>query len=263
MLRHVCEAFGDDLIDQVTPTMIAHWRSTLPPPTRWQATQALKQVGAWASRAQLVSYNPFKHVANPRPWREEVVPFSSWEQIAAVSAQLPRSLRLLPWLGAGCGLRPGELLGLDWGSIDREARLVRVSASAIAGKLQSRVKTVRSRRSVPIRQLVVDQVELVDARSRSGLVFTSSSGGPLDLRNLRRRHWRPALIAAGINHPFRIYDLRHTYAAWSLRAGVSIYQLARRMGTSVAMIDATYGHLSADAGEYERGLLDAWDGEGR
>jgi hypothetical protein len=33
------------------------------------------------------------------------------------------------------------------------------------------------------------------------------------------------------------------------------------MGTSVEMIDRTYGHLAPDAEEYERGLLDAFDGK--
>jgi hypothetical protein len=32
-----------------------------------------------------------------------------------------------------------------------------------------------------------------------------------------------------------------------------------RMGTSVELIDRTYGHLAPDAEEYERGLLDAYD----
>ena len=64
----------------------------------------------------------------------------------------------------------------------------------------------------------------------------------------------PALRAAGIEH-HRIYDMRHTYATWSLAAGVSVFALSRRMGTSLAMIDATYGHLAADA---ERVELDSW-----
>ena len=40
---------------------------------------------------------------------------------------------------------------------------------------------------------------------------------------------------------------------------MSLFTLSRRMGTSVEMIDRTYGHLAPDAEEYERGLLDAWD----
>ena len=42
-------------------------------------------------------------------------------------------------------------------------------------------------------------------------------------------------------------------------AGVNLFTLARRMGTSVEMIDRTYGHLLPDAVDHERGLLDAYD----
>jgi integrase len=68
----------------------------------------------------------------------------------------------------------------------------------------------------------------------------------------------PALKAAGVEHR-RIYDMRHTFATWSLAAGMSIFTLSRRMGTSVQMIDQTYGRLARDADDYDRGLLDAYD----
>jgi hypothetical protein len=42
-------------------------------------------------------------------------------------------------------------------------------------------------------------------------------------------------------------------------AGVDLFTLSRRMGTSLAMIDASYGHLAPDADERERVLLDAYD----
>jgi integrase len=35
---------------------------------------------------------------------------------------------------------------------------------------------------------------------------------------------------------------RHTFATEALAAGVSIFELARLMGTSVKVIDRTYGH---------------------
>jgi integrase len=56
-------------------------------------------------------------------------------------------------------------------------------------------------------------------------------------------------------------DLRHvhTFATWSLATGMSIFTLARRMGTSVQMIDRTYGHLAQDAEDQDRDLLDAYD----
>jgi hypothetical protein len=35
--------------------------------------------------------------------------------------------------------------------------------------------------------------------------------------------------------------MRHTYASFALDAGVTIFELARLMGTSVNVIDDTYG----------------------
>ena len=86
----------------------------------------------------------------------------------------------------------------------------------------------------------------------------------MNLHNWRAREWNPAVRAAGfVNEKGkasrRIYDLRHTYATLSLAAGVSLFTLAGRMGTSVEMIDRTYGHLAPDAEDYERDLLDAYD----
>ena len=49
------------------------------------------------------------------------------------------------------------------------------------------------------------------------------------------------------------------YASFSIAAGIALIVLARRMETSVEMIDATYGHLAPDADEYELALLDAFD----
>ena len=43
----------------------------------------------------------------------------------------------------------------------------------------------------------------------------------MGLHNWRAREWKPAIRAAGIDPPRRIYDLRHTYAAyeWWHRVG--------------------------------------------
>ncbi len=48
--------------------------------------------------------------------------------------------------------------------------------------------------------------------------------------------------------PARIYDLRSTFASNALAAGVSVFELARIMGTSVAMIERAYGTLIEGAG---------------
>ena len=117
-------------------------------------------------------------------------------------------------------------------------------------------RTGRVRRAVPLRARVVASLECL--QRRRGLLFPAPAGGHIDINNWRGRQWTPALEAAGVAHR-RIYDLRHTYATWSLAAGIDIFTLARVMGTSVKMIDRTYGHLVAGADEYERELLDRFD----
>jgi len=41
------------------------------------------------------------------------------------------------------------------------------------------------------------------------------------------------------------------------RTGISIFELARVMGTSLEMIDRTYGHLARDSDEAIRARLNA------
>jgi len=80
----------------------------------------------------------------------------------------------------------------------------------------------------------------------------------MDLAKVRYRHWTPALKAAGVDHR-RIYGMRHTFASWAIRDGVSLFYLSRVMGTSIAQLDATYGHLVPDSDQFVRSLMDAGD----
>jgi integrase len=90
----------------------------------------------------------------------------------------------------------------------------------------------------------------------AGLLFPALNGGYLDLHDFRNRNWKPAQIAAGIDPFRRIYDLRHTFATFALRAGISTFELSRYMGASLTMIDRHYGHLARDGREHAIRLLD-------
>jgi integrase len=89
-------------------------------------------------------------------------------------------------------------------------------------------------------------------------VFTTKTGQRIKHVTFRMSYWGPALAAAGLEHR-GVYATRHTFAAWSIRAGVNLFYLSRVMGTSLTMIDKTYGHLVPDADEYIRGLLNTYD----
>jgi len=89
------------------------------------------------------------------------------------------------------------------------------------------------------------------------LVFPGPRGAHVNLRNFRRREWHPALDAPGVP-PRRLYALRSTFASQALAAGVSVFELARIMGTSVRMIERHYGALLQGSGDAIRGKLDAY-----
>jgi integrase len=96
------------------------------------------------------------------------------------------------------------------------------------------------------------------SRLDTPLVYPAADGIHLDLRNWRRGEWYTALDCAGLP-AVTPYSLRHTFASFSIAAGVSLFYLARLMGTSVDMIDSTYGYLLPDSEDYLRGLLDTFD----
>ena len=55
------------------------------------------------------------------------------------------------------------------------------------------------------------------------MLFPTSRGGYVDFRNFNRRHWKPVQRALGINPLRDLYDLRHSYATFGLRAGVPLF----------------------------------------
>jgi integrase len=55
------------------------------------------------------------------------------------------------------------------------------------------------------------------------------------------------------------YQLRHTFAAFSLRAGVPVSDLAREMGhANVSLTFETYGRWANEMGERAARLRSAW-----
>lgn len=75
--------------------------------------------------------------------------------------------------------------------------------------------------------MALQELRRLPANPKTPLVFPNARGGYIDLHNFRQRQWRPALVQAGIEPLRQPYDLRHTYATFALRAGLSAFALSR------------------------------------
>src|SRR5207249_5844044 len=114
--------------------------------------------------------------------------------------------------------------------------VVYVRRSFTKGRLKC-TKTEASRRAVPLQAIALDALDRQRSSADNPLLFPGERGGYLDLHNFRDNHWKPAQLATGIEPLRRIYDLRHTFATFALRAGISTFDLSRYMGASLTMID--------------------------
>jgi integrase len=256
LLGKAVAVFGNRAVGELRSEEIAAWRIGLSAGYRFDATQALRQVLARAVLWGMIDVNPAKRgVDNPSPRRKEQRPFESWADLDAVAAHLAPRYRPMVIFAAATGLRPAEWLALERRDVDWPARVVYVRRSFTKGRLKC-TKTEASLRAVPLQTIALEAIEHQPASPHSPLLFPAERGGYLDLHNFRNREWKPAQRAAGIEPMRRVYDLRHTFATFALRAGISTFDLSRYMGASLTMIDRHYGHLARDGREHAIRLLD-------
>lgn len=235
---------------------VSGWRARLPETSRYRFTLALRQVLGAAVRWRYMARNPAVEAGrNPEPRAEELLPFTPPE-IDALDAELGPVFGPLAVFAAETGLRTNEWVALERGDLDWAGPAAQVERRFADGTLTPYPKTVGSRRRVPLSARALDALDRLPPRLDTRIVFPAPRGGYIGLDGWRTRYWYPALEAAGITQRGP-YQLRHTFATEALAAGISIFELARVMGTSVKMIDRTYGHLARDSEQAIRNRLDA------
>ena len=148
------------------------------------------------------------------------------------------------------GLRPSEWAHVERRNVDRTRRILTVRGT----------KTKRSLREVPLTAGALGALDSLIARLDSPYVFAGPKRGPFDVHSFRRREWNPAVDSSGVEKPARLYDLRSTFASNALAHGITVYELARIMGTSVGMVEAHYGALLDTAHESLLERLEAVEG---
>lgn len=212
---------------------------------------------------RVLPHNPLRDVRPPRLKKAVHRPLEPDEvrrllAVARTPPQRPpkrgrtrRSGRLWPALTIAlyCGLRPGELLGLQLGDWDQAHGTLYVQRQLDAIERETRApiygtpKTEAGVRRFDVEprgelaEALAAAVAIVDedrrrrgARYRDwGLLFATRWGTPLDEHNLVRA-WKEALGWAGLPRTIRLYDGRHSTATNLAAQGVDAATIAQIMG---------------------------------
>lgn len=158
------------------------------------------------------------------------------------------------WVLGVCGLRMGELVGLQHDDVDRRNNVLHIvrSVTVVENKLVTGAPKNRKRRTVPLPAFVASQLP---PGIGSTPVFAAPGGGLIRHGNWRRRVFDPAVQAAGLTdlHP---HELRHTAASLAIAAGANVKAVQAMLGHARASITLDrYGHLYPADVEQITGVL--------
>lgn len=205
----------------------------------------------------VIGRDPSNRVKLPRFDGAEIVVPTVNEVLALLDAA-PVGFRAAIVLGAGAGLRAGEIAGLTVDRVDFLRREIRVDRQW-HGKLDrfEPLKSKASNRTVPAGDRVLEELAAHVAAHGTGEhgVIVHADGRPL---NSNRMDWRWERTVAGSSSTATLHDLRHHYASSLISAGCSIVAVQRALGHSAASITLdTYGHLMPNDSDRIRTAVDA------
>jgi integrase len=179
----------------------------------------LGQILSYAVRYRYLDFNPLKEEERPvgqAQLKDEEDPCQDIKilnpaQIIAFLGQAddPKYSTLF-MLAVFIGARQGELLGLRWGDVDWEDCQVTIQRTFNNGRLFT-PKTQTSKRKIDLGPAVMRELKkwrLACLKNDLDLVFPNDAGNHINNKNMLRRHFRPALLAAGCP-VIRFHDLRH------------------------------------------------------
>jgi integrase len=245
-LRRPLAAIGDAQAGDVTTESLQLVLSRVPGKAwRYDIARTLRMVYRFGVENRLVVSNPATKLRAKMPRRSDrMLPFESWAEVEQVAEECGRWGSLVVFM-ADSGARPGEAIAL-------ERRHVDGATVELPG-----TKTAGAWRTVHLTDHGVAAIDAVPPALTTRYVF-HIDGRPISWPYFTQDVWRPALIAAGLK-PRPPYSLRHTFAYWSLRAGVPIADLAAEMGhASTERTFAVYGHWCREMGARAASLRAEW-----
>jgi integrase len=256
---HILPALGDRTVASLRRSdvqgLVKRVSETLAPRTVRNVFDVLNRVLSAAVDDRVIAASPSRRITLPTLEVTEVVPPTAAD-VAALAGAVGGRYRGLVVLLAGSGVRIGEALGLEVADVDFLRRTARVERQRLQSNEVGPPKTAKSNRTVPLGQVVVDELAAhLAAYPSSGPLFTNETGEPLTYRQWRIV-WAAALASAEVD--VKTHDLRHFTASALISGGASVKQVQTVLGHSSAAITLrVYSHLWPGDDDRTRAVMDA------
>jgi integrase len=217
---------------------------------------SLGQILSYAVRHKYIEHNPLREAERPRGGQSQFQEGEAMD-LEGMKILIPSHItaflekvkepkyRILFMMAIFTGARQGELLGLKWSDVDWENRQIYIQRTFNKRRFFP-PKTKTSNRKIDLGPTVLTELKkwkLACPQNEIDLVFPNEAGEPINYSNMVRRHFLPALKAAGLTR-IRFHDLRHTNVSLRLEEDQKIKYIQVQLGHSSPTVTLNvYAHL--------------------
>ncbi len=258
---------------------------------------ALQQIFKRARQNKIIRDDPAEDLSSPNGVKGTHRALERWEADCIIANWKEHRSGIWAMLMLLCGLRRGEMIALDWSSINMIERRITVHEAAVIESNQSRIKphtkTDAGMRILPICQLLYDALTTVPEDKREGRVCLSANNKQLSFSAFDRgwdgfnlamqrilngepvkQQGRRETLASKIElakkegrkyilFSTRAHDLRFTFATALYDAGVDVKSAQYYLGhADIRMTMDLYTQLSKERENASRAktvnFLDSW-----
>lgn len=199
----------------------------------------------------LVTGDPFAELRWPKAPRKKPDPFTEAErnQILAFFARKRPHWHAFVYFQFWTGCRPSETAALRVSDVDLTLGTVSITKSRdeqheCAPKTEGSIREIKLLPNVldVLREMPRDFADVEDP-----YFFLNPEGGPITTAWWPKKSWFPVLEKLEIRRR-KFYATRHTFISVALSKGCNLKWVAEYCGTSVEMIEKSYGKFIADDG---------------
>jgi integrase len=211
--------------------------------TRNNVVSVVKQVFAFAIADKIISTSPAESLKSLKVQKTPPDPYT-----IAEAEQVIEGLRddWGDWdanyfeYAFFSGLRPSEIIALQWADIDRQKGVTSVNKARVMGRNKDRTKTAVARlveNNPRAMEVLRRQWELTGLKGEH--VFCKEDGRPYHDLQVQWKRWQFTHRRLGIRYR-EPYQTRHSSVSWNLMAGKNFMWVAKQHGHSYAVMLGTY-----------------------